>query len=138
MKRTLVIGLLVTILITALAGTAAADPEGEPLYLTCTNGIPGGWIVSPPPDADWTPGLQIGGTGVYIPYAFEFTAWFYPDEGNPVFLGTDGYSKRAPKNTKSHLHGECTFSGSGYDPESPWGPGWFEFSGSAWVFWTGK
>lgn len=137
-KRSLTIGLLVTTMVLALTGVATADPNGDVFEVTCTNGIPDGLITSPPNEAPWTPGLQIEGTGVYIPYAFEFAATFYPDEGDPVAFPPDGYSKNAPQNTKSHLHGVCTSSGEEPFAHPDLGTGVIVFTASAWVFWTGK
>lgn len=48
-----------------------------------------------------------------IPYQLEYTATFYPDEGEPFVIGPDVFVKKAPRNTKSHLRGVCTFGGVG-------------------------
>ncbi len=139
MKRTLTMLMLVAGMLAVLAAPAGADPmKGEVLEVTCTGGVPGGTIVAPANDALWTPGLATASTGVYIPYAFEFSATFIPDEGEPVDLGTDVFSKNAPKNTKAHLHGVCTFTGEEAVDDPDLGTGVIQFTGIAWVFWTGK
>lgn len=135
----------------AFAGAANADAIGDEIgrwlvgalldggvELTCHGGIPSGTVVAPPNEATWTPGLAIEGTGVYIPYGFEFSAILIPDEGDPVDLGTEVFMKKAPKNTKSHLHGVCTFSGEERVENDPdFGTGVIQFSARAHVFWTG-
>jgi len=132
------IGLLVAMLMTVMVGTASADPAGETFEVTCTDGIPDGWITVPPADALWTPGLQIDGTGVYIVYAVEFTGTFYPaDGGDAVPLWSETFAKNPPKNTKSHVHGTCTNSGSELVDEDGW-TGEIVFTATASVFWTGK
>lgn len=138
MKRTVTILVLVTGALAVLAAPAGADPmKGELLEITCTGGLPGGTILSPDNDALWTPGLATASTGVYIPYAFEFSVTFISDEGDVVDLGTEVFSKNAPANARSHLHGVCTFSGEEAVEDDPdFGSGVIHFTGAAWVFWT--
>ncbi len=64
---------------------------------------------------------------------------FYPDEGEPFVIGPDVFVKKAPKNTKSHLHGVCTFGGEEQLVDDPdLGTGLLEFSAVAYVSWTGR
>lgn len=117
---------------------AAADPKTEPLYLDCTEPVPDGWITSNG-NGQWTPGHAVAGTGNYIPYAFEFSFYFTPENGVEGLVETDAFEKKAPKNSHRHAHGVCTF-GETFpivdDPDLGTGTGRFE--GTAWVFWTGK
>ncbi|NNE11906.1 MAG: hypothetical protein HKN41_06615 [Ilumatobacter sp.] len=134
MKRLVCVVLLASSLMAIPVGGAAADPKTEPLWLECT-GVPSGWITSNG-NGLWTPGLASAGTGVHIPYAFEFELWFTPEGGEEQLVGTESYSKRAPRN--GHPHGVCTFGETFQvvdDPELGTGTGRFE--GVAWVSYTG-
>jgi hypothetical protein len=129
---------LAALLLVAVALPAGADPQAETFELEC-EGVPGGTITANGGLGLWTPGFAVDGPGVYIPYQLEYTATFYPDEGEPFVIGPDVFVKKAPKNTKAHLHGVCTFGGEEQlvgDPD--FGTGTLEFSAVAYVFWTGE
>lgn len=138
MRRLALVLVLATVLVVAAALPAGADPQAETFYLDC-DGVPSGWITANSGHGLWTPGFAVDGTGVYIPYRLEYTATFYPEGGEPVDFGPDVFVKKAPKNTKAHLHGVCTFGGEEQlvgDPD--FGTGTLEFSAVAYVFWTGE
>jgi len=138
MRRLPLVLALVAVLVVAAALPAGADPKAETFELTCV-GVPSGTITANGGNGLWTPGFASASTGVYIPYGFEFNATFIPDEGEPVVLPPDVFMKKAPKNTKSHMHGVCTFGGEEEVVDDPdFGTGVFEFTATAWVFWTGK
>ncbi len=85
------------------------------------------------------PGFAVDGTGVYIPHELEYTGTFYPADGGVWDLGTEVFVKNAPRNTKSHLHGTCTFGGDVDLVDDPdLGTGRLVFSAVARVFWTGR
>jgi hypothetical protein len=139
MRRLPLLFALVAVLVVAAALPAGADPQAETFVLTCDSGIPSGTITANSGRGLWTPGFASASTGVYIPYGFEFNATFTPDEGDPIVLPTDVFMKKAPENTKSHLHGVCTFGGEERLVDDPdFGTGVIRFEGTAYVFWTGK
>ena len=138
MRRLPLVFGLVAVLVVAAALPAGADPKAGTFELTC-EGVPGGTITVTGGNGLWTPGFASASSGVYIPYGFEFNATFIPAEGDPVVLPPDVFMKEAPKNTKSHLHGVCTFGGEEQVVDDPdFGTGVFVFSATAYVFWTGK
>lgn len=137
MRRIPLVLVLVTLLVAA-ALPAGADPEADTFELVC-DGVPSGTITANSGLGIWTPGFAVDGTGVYIPYKFVFEAWFTPEGGDEVFIGIDTFEKKAPKNTKSHDHGVCTFSGQESFVDDPdFGTGVLRFNATAEVFWTGK
>ncbi|MDH3471489.1 MAG: hypothetical protein OEM94_09265 [Acidimicrobiia bacterium] len=137
MRRFIVVALTAALVVGA-ALPAAADPKAETFELTC-EGVPGGTITANGGNGLWTPGFASASTGVYIPYGFVYNATFIPDGEDPVVLPPDVFTKKAPKNTKSHLHGVCTFSGEDEVVDDPdFGTGVFQFSATVRVFWTGK
>ena len=138
MKRTLAVGLFVSMLLVAGAGVAGADPVGEAFEVTCTNGIPDGSVVAPPNEATWAPGLKVEGTGVYILNYVRYSTTFTPDVGDPVVWEDVEFTKNAPKNTRSHLHGTCSFGGELPYEDPDLGTGTLVFEAEARVFWTGK
>jgi len=126
------------LLVVAAALPVGADPQAETFELEC-EGVPSGSITANAGLGLWTPGFAVDGTGVYIPYQLEYTATFYPDDGEPFVIGPDVFVKKAPKNTRSHLHGVCTFGGEEQLVDDPdFGTGTFVFSAVAHVFWTGE
>lgn len=138
MKRLSLLLVLIAVLSAIFAVPAGADPKTEPLELTC-EGVPDGTITSNG-NGMWTPGLASASTGVYIPYKFEFSFMFIPDEGDPIDFGTEVEEKKnVPKNTKSHDHGVCQFTDTEEVVDDPdFGTGTFVFMGKAYVFWTGE
>ena len=138
MRRFIVVALTAALVVGA-ALPAAADPKAETFELACV-GVPSGTITANGGNGLWTPGFASATTGVYIPYGFEFNATFIPDDGGePVVLPSDVFMKKAPKNTKSHRHGVCTFGGEERVVDDPdFGTGVFQFSATVFVFWTGK
>ena len=137
MRRLRLILGLIAISMVAATLPAGADPKGEPIALEC-EGVPGGTITDSASNGPWTPGFATASTGVYIPYGFEFNASFTPEGGEPIVFPPEVIMKKAPKNTKSHLHGVCTFGGEEEFDHPEFGPGLFQFEGIAYVFWTGK
>ena len=122
----------------AAALPAGADPKAETFVLEC-EGVPSGSITASAANGLWTPGFATASTGVYIPYGFEFRGAFIPDGGAPIVFPPDVIMKKAPKNTKAHLHGVCTFGGEDEVVDDPdFGTRLFVFEGTAYVFWTGK
>lgn len=139
MRRLPLILALVALLLVAAALPAGADPKAETYEMSCSNGIPSGTITANSGLGLWTPGFASASTGVYIPHHLEYTATFYPADGESVDLGPDVFMKKAPKNTKSHLHGVCTFGGEESLVDDPdFGTGVIRFEATAHVFWTGK
>ncbi|MDH3262061.1 MAG: hypothetical protein OEM84_14020 [Acidimicrobiia bacterium] len=139
MRRLPLVLALVALLLVAAALPAGADPQAETFELTCDSGIPDGTITANSGLGLWTPGFAVDGTGVYIPHQLEYSATFYPDDGGSFVIGPDVFVKKAPKNTKSHLHGVCTFSGEENLVDDPdLGTGLLVFSAVAHVFWTGR
>lgn len=138
MKRLPLVLVLVTLWVVVAVLPAGADPQAESFELECV-GVPSNTITANSGFGLWTPGFAVDGTGVYIPYRFVYTATFYPDAGGSFDLGPDVFEKKAPKNTESHPHGECTFEGEEQlvnDPDL--GSGLLVFSAEAHVFWTGR
>ncbi len=138
MKRLPLALVLVVLFLVAAALPAGADPQAETFELEC-DGVPSGTITANSGLGLWTPGFAVDGTGVYIPYQLEYTATFYPEGGEPFVIGPDVFVKKAPKNTKSHLHGVCTFGGEEQLVDDPdFGTGLLVFSAVAHVFWTAR
>ena len=142
MKRTRALAVASALLLggaVMAASPAGADPQAETFELTCTNDIPEGTITANSGNGLWTPGFAQASTGVYIVYAATYTATFTAEGQDPVDLPPAVFVKKAPNNTKTHLHGVCTFTGSEdlvNDPDL--GTGHIEFAGEVSVFWTGK
>ncbi len=138
MRRLPLVLALVAVLVGAAALPAGADPKAETFELVC-EGVPSGTITANSGNGLWTPGFATASTGVYIPYGFVFNATFTPEGGEPVVLPPDEFMKKAPKNTKSHVHGICTFDGEEQLVDDPdFGTGVLQFSATVYVFWTGK
>lgn len=93
----------------ALAGPAAADPPREPFALQCD--VLGPITISVPAQAPYTPGLEVGGTRVGVPYAFTSTFTYTPTGGEPQ-TSVDQYSKPAPAHDRLD---RCTFHEEGSD-----------------------
>lgn len=140
MRRFTLVAALIGALLVASTLPAWADPKAEVFEVTCDGGIPDGTITANSGNGLWTPGFATASTGVYIPYGFEFTATFFPEGGGEVDLGTQSFMKNnPPKNTQSHLHGTCSFSGVDELVDDPdLGTGLLVFEATANVFWTGK
>ena len=101
--------------------------------------MPSGEITANGGNGIWTPGFATASTGVDLPYYFEFDATFTSDTGDVTDLGTDIFSKNAPKNSKAHDHGVCTFGGEESVVDDPdFGTGVFHFDATVELFWTGK
>ncbi len=138
MRRLPLVLALVAVLGGATALPAGADPKAETFELVC-EGVPSGTITANSGNGVWTPGFASASTGVYIPYEFVFNATFTPDVGDPVVLPPGEFMKRAPKNTKAHDHGVCTFEFEEQVVDDPdFGTGVFQGSATVAVFWTGK
>ncbi len=139
MRRLLLPVVLVVLSLFLVAIPAGADPQAETFDLECDGDVPDGAITANSGLGLWTPGFAVDGPGVYIPYQLEFAATFYPDGGDPFVVGPDVFVRRAPMNTKSHLHGVCTFEGEQQLVDDPdFGTGLLVFTAEAHVFWTGR
>ena len=136
MRRALVLLIGVVLVLVGLTPAALADPKTEPLWIECV-GVPSAWITANGNGA-WTPAHDNDGTGVYLPYAFQFDVYFTPDGGVEGLVESDYVSKRAPKNAQSHAHGVCTFGEEFEVVDDPFfGTGTGRFVGMAWVFYSG-
>ena len=135
-RATVILGVLVAV--ATLAPTALADPKTEPIYLDCV-GVPSGFIASNG-NGDYTAGLSLSSTGVYIPYEFAIEGYFTPVGGEEYLLFSDSTSKKKPpNNANSHPHGVCFFEQTMAFVDDPYlGTGTGRFIGSALVFYTGK
>lgn len=135
-RATVILGVLVAG--ATLAPTASADPKTDPIYLECV-GVPSGYIASNG-NGDYTAGLSLSSTGVYIPYAFSIEGYFTPLGGEEELLFSDSTSKKkAPSNAKNHPHGVCYFEETMEFVDDPYlGTGTGRFVGHAEVFYTGK
>lgn len=138
MRRLPLFLVLIAVLSAIFAAPAGADPKTEPLELTC-EGVPSG-VITTNGNGTWTPGHATASTGNYIPYKFEFSFMFLPEEGDPIDFGTETAEKKnVPKNTRSHAHGVCHFTDTEDIVDDPdLGTGTFVFMGTAYVFWTDK
>ncbi len=81
----------------ALAGTASAAPTNSPnaftIPATC-DGQDVEFVVMG--EGDFTPGHVVGSTSVFIPYSFDITFTFTPEEGGEPFVESETASKPAP------------------------------------------
>lgn len=136
MRRITMVLVVALLTLAAVAPAAFADPKTEPFELECV-GVPSGTITANG-NGQWTPGFDLASTGVYIPYAFEFSFFFTPDGGVEELIDTESVAKKnIPKNAKSHAHGVCTFSETFPIDDPDLGSGTGRFTGTVWVFYTG-
>ena len=109
MRRAFFLLAVAALVTMGIASGAAADPKGDTFELVCDNGQTYE-LSAPPPDARWTPGLDVDSNLVFTPVAFGETHFeLFDSQGNLLFEETE-----PPEAKKGRMSGrqlmDCSYT----------------------------